>query len=349
MTHISVIFKCRWGLTFLSHAAGAISLKFQFKMQPSKLEENIPIFRPVVSDPLEDKTEQTRSISPRTEWACARGWSTITPEAAGARGMEPVVHRPRQGWAKWFSEMFNRGNRFTPRSHGEARLPSSVFTEGQGGGYSVVYWAKEVNLHPECFNNFRGYKYPSPAAVWFVGAVTVHTAPNERDTDFYLVQVSRRTLCSSLHLLSPLVATSFLLSSRTCSNLAMTSAVSHVPHQCFLKSYSPGKTRAPLDSPVPAAPRQTRDSWGHSLLFPGDVADPPAACKSTEAPPPWMGKAREHTGHTMAKGHVFLGNTHMGNTCNPFTLFIALLSIHRRLWSPYLLSVLWITNTAHSS
>lgn len=275
-------------------------------MQPSKLEENIPFFRPVVLDPLQDETRQTWSIeSLRTAWACARGQSTVTPEAAGARGMEPAMHQPREGCTKWFSEMFNRGYRFTSRSYGEARLPSSVFTKGQGGGYAVEYWAKEVNLHPECFSNFRGYKYPSPAAVWFVGAVSVQIAADERDTDFYLVQVSCRTLHSSLHLSSPLAATSFLLSSRISSDLAMTSAVSHMPHQCFLKSCGPGKTRAPWNSPTPAAPRQSWDSWGHSLLFPGDVEDPAAACKSTEAPPHCMGKAREHTGHAMAKGHVF--------------------------------------------
>lgn len=109
-------------------------------MQPSKLEENIPFFRPVVLDPLQDETRQTWSIeSLRTAWACARGQSTVTPEAAGARGMEPAMHQPREGCTKWFSEMFNRGHGFTPRSYGEARLPSSVFTKGQGGGYAVEY------------------------------------------------------------------------------------------------------------------------------------------------------------------------------------------------------------------
>lgn len=44
--------------------------------------------------------------------------------------------------------------------------------------------------------------------------------------------------------------------------------------------------------------------------------------------------------HTVphGKGHMFFYNIHVGNTCNPFTLFTVLLSIHRRLWSSYLLS-----------
>lgn len=54
-----------------------------------------------------------------------------------------------------------------------------------------------------------------------------------------------------------------------------------------------------------------------------------------------------HMQYIMAKGHMFLCNTRVGNTCNPFTLFIVLLSIHRRLWCPYLLSVPCITNTSH--
>lgn len=51
------------------------------------------------------------------------------------------------------------------------RLPSSMFTKGQGGGYAVVYQAWEVNLHSECFNNSRGYKYQpeSTEVVSFVG------------------------------------------------------------------------------------------------------------------------------------------------------------------------------------
>lgn len=58
-------------------------------------------------------------------------------------------------------------------------------------------------------------------------------------------------------------------------------------------------------------------------------------------------KMRVYVQYIMAKGHMFLYNTRVGNTCNLFTLFIVLLSIHRRLWSPYLLSLPCITNTSH--
>lgn len=71
--------------------------------------------------------------------------------------------------------------------------------------------------------------------------------------------------------------------------------------------------------------------------------------KLTATLPCHIGKDGACMQYIMAKGHVLLCNTRVGNTCNPFTLFIVLLSIHRRLWSPYLLSVPCITNTSHYS
>lgn len=41
------------------------------------------------------------------------------------------------------------------------------------------------------------------------------------------------------------------------------------------------------------------------------------------------GKDKEHVWCVVAEGYMFLYNTLMGNTCNPFTLFIVLLSMHR--------------------
>lgn len=95
----------------------------------------------------------------------------MAPSSAGARGKQPTLHHPWEGCTKSFSEMFNREHRFTGRSYGKARLPSSVFTKGQRGGYAVVYQAREVNLHSECFNNSRVYKdqTKSTAAVSFGG------------------------------------------------------------------------------------------------------------------------------------------------------------------------------------
>lgn len=53
--------------------------------------------------------------------------------------------------------------------------------------------------------------------------------------------------------------------------------------------------------------------------------------KLTAILPCCTGKGGEHIQSLMAKGHMFLCNIHVGNTCNPFTLFTVLLSIHRRL------------------
>lgn len=205
----------------------------------------------------------TKHRHPRGCW-----WKTHGGCGAPTQGgLNKMVFRNVQQRARIYSQKLWRS---------QATL-QSVYQRSRGWLRCGVL-SKEVNLHPECFSNFRGYKHLSPATVWFVGAVSVQIAADERDTDFYLVQVSCRTLHFSLQLSSPSAATSCLLSSRISSDLAMTSAFSHTPHQCFLKSHGPGKTRALLDSPAPAAPRQSRDSWGQSLLFPGDVADPAAAC-----------------------------------------------------------------------
>lgn len=86
-----------------------------------------------------------------------------------------------------------------------------------------------------------------------------------------------------------------------------------------------------------------RPSWPHCMVIccPQHLPVPePWPCpwaKLTATMPCCTGKV-ESTHSTHGKGHMFSYNIHVGNTCNPFTLFTVLLSIHRRLWSSYLLS-----------
>lgn len=179
---MSVIFKCRWGL---SYTIRAISTKFQFKLQPYKIEKKIHMFRPAALAPLQGETGKTcyhYINSMRTVLASSSRWKggreAIAPVGCQYRsGQLYAAPSPEGLGKKFFQKHSMEGMDLVPQVTKKAGCPPVCLPKGSPVEAVTVYWVKEVNLHSECFNNLRGYKHPthSTAAVWFIRADKHHS------------------------------------------------------------------------------------------------------------------------------------------------------------------------------
>lgn len=133
---MSVIFLCRWGLK-LSYAVRAIFIKFQFKLQPSKIEKKIHIFRPAALALLEGETGKTwyqyinsmRTISFLQQlkgWMMSHRPSGLLVQKQSALGCT-VPRRARQ---KVFQKCSTEGMDLLPEVAEKAGCPPACLPKG---------------------------------------------------------------------------------------------------------------------------------------------------------------------------------------------------------------------------